>query len=51
MVSDAGFAVFYDDFYPKHLWGKNLTTFFDEMHRKRAGSALPWYRRITKTEN
>ena len=31
-----GFAVFYDDFYPEQLWGKNLTTFFDEIFRKRA---------------
>lgn len=35
-VREAGFAVFYDDFYPEQLWGKNLTTFFDEIFRKRA---------------
>lgn len=32
----AGIAVFYDDFYPEHLWGKNLTAFLDEIYRKRA---------------
>lgn len=32
----AGFSVFYDDFYPDQLWGKNLTSFFDEVFRKRA---------------
>lgn len=32
----AGFAVFYDNFYPEHLWGKNLTAFLDEIYRKRA---------------
>jgi hypothetical protein len=25
-VRSAGFAVFYDDFYPEELWGKNLAT-------------------------
>jgi hypothetical protein len=32
----AGITVFYDNFYPEHLWGKNLTTFLDEIYRKRA---------------
>ena len=32
----AGFAVFYDNFYPEHLWGKDLTAFLDEIYRKRA---------------
>ena len=32
----AGIAVFYDNFYPEHLWGKNLTAFLDEIYRKRA---------------
>jgi hypothetical protein len=32
----AGIAVFYDDFYPEQLWGKNLTAFLDEIYRKRA---------------
>jgi hypothetical protein len=35
-IRDAGYAVFYDNFYPEHLWGKNLATFFDEIFRKRA---------------
>jgi hypothetical protein len=35
-VRSAGFAVFYDDFYPEELWGKNLATFFDEIFRKRS---------------
>jgi hypothetical protein len=36
ILRDAGYAVFYDDFYPEQLWGKNLTVFFDEIFRKRA---------------
>jgi hypothetical protein len=32
----AGFVVFYDDFYPEQLWGKDLVTFFDEIFRKRS---------------
>ena len=36
MVKDSGFSVFYDDFYPEYLWGKNLTDTFDEIFRKRA---------------
>jgi hypothetical protein len=32
----AGFSIFYDNYYPEHLWGKNLTVFFDEIFRKRA---------------
>jgi hypothetical protein len=32
----AGISVFYDNFYPEHLWGKNLTTFLDEIYRTRA---------------
>jgi hypothetical protein len=35
-VRGAGFAVFYDDFYPEQLWGKNLTVFFDQIFRKKA---------------
>jgi hypothetical protein len=35
-LRDAGYAVFYDDFYPEQLWGKNLTAFFDDIFRKRA---------------
>ncbi|MCI0603414.1 TIR domain-containing protein [bacterium] len=36
MLRDAGFAVFYDDFYTEYLWGKNLFDTFDEIFRKRA---------------
>jgi hypothetical protein len=32
----AGIAVFYDNFYPEHLWGKNLQVFFDEIYRKKS---------------
>jgi hypothetical protein len=35
-VRGAGYAVFYDDFYPEQLWGKNLGVFFDEIFRKKA---------------
>jgi TIR domain len=35
-LRDAGFAVFYDDFYPEQLWGRNLTAFFDDIFRKKA---------------
>jgi hypothetical protein len=36
ILQAAGIAVFYDNFYPEHLWGKNLTAFLDEIYRKRA---------------
>jgi hypothetical protein len=32
----AGFAVFYYEFYPEYLWGKNLAITFDEIFRKRS---------------
>jgi hypothetical protein len=35
-VRNAGFEVFYDDFYPAQLWGKNLYDFFHEIYSKRA---------------
>jgi hypothetical protein len=35
-LRNAGFSVFYDNFYPEHLWGKNLTAFLDEVYRKKA---------------
>jgi hypothetical protein len=35
-VREAGFNVFYDDFYPAQLWGKNLYDFFHEIYSKRA---------------
>lgn len=30
----SGFRVFYDDFYPEQLWGKDLVAFFDRIYRK-----------------
>jgi len=36
LVKDAGFRVFYDNFYPEQLWGKDLVVFFDEIYRKRS---------------
>jgi hypothetical protein len=36
VLQAAGIVVFYDNFYPEHLWGKNLTAFLDEIYRKRA---------------
>lgn len=36
ILKDAGFSVFYDEFYPEYLWGKNLVDTFDEIFRKRA---------------
>lgn len=36
IVRDAGYAVFYDNFYEEHLWGKDLYVFFDEIYRKRS---------------
>jgi hypothetical protein len=36
ILTAAGFSVFYDDFYPEFLWGKNLVDTFDEIYRKRA---------------
>jgi len=33
-VSESGFNVFYDDFYPEQLWGKDLASFFDRVYRK-----------------
>lgn len=30
----AGYKVFYDDFYPEQLWGKDLVAFFDRVYRK-----------------
>ena len=36
ILQSAGFAVFYDNFYPEHLWGKDLVAFLDEIYRKRA---------------
>ena len=36
LVRDAGYSVFYDEFYPELLWGKDLTIFFDDVYRKRS---------------
>ncbi|MBI5284965.1 MAG: TIR domain-containing protein [Chloroflexi bacterium] len=36
VVRDAGFEVFYDDFYKATLWGKDLPVLFDEIYRKRS---------------
>lgn len=36
IARDAGFHVFYDNFYPAQLWGKDLPVFFDEIYRKRS---------------
>lgn len=36
IVRDVGFRVFYDDFYPDQLWGKDLIVFFDDIYRKQA---------------
>jgi hypothetical protein len=36
ILREAGYAVFYDDFFPEQLWGKNLAIFFDEIFRKKA---------------
>jgi hypothetical protein len=31
-----GYSVFYDDFYPEDLWGKDLTATFDKIYRKQS---------------
>lgn len=36
LVREAGFDVFYDDFYPEQLWGRDLIVLFDEIYRKRS---------------
>ena len=36
LMREAGFVVFYDNYYPEQLWGKDLVRFFDEIYRKRA---------------
>lgn len=33
-VRDAGFTVFYDNFYPEQLWGQDLAARFDRIYRK-----------------
>ena len=39
-VRDAGLAVFYDDFFPEALWGKDLAVFFDNVFRKESRFCL-----------
>lgn len=34
LVRNAGFKVFYDNFYPEQLWGKDLVALFDRIYRK-----------------
>ena len=36
LARNAGFSVFFDEFFPEFLWGKNLYVTFDEIFRKRA---------------
>lgn len=36
IVRSAGFNVFYDDFYPEQLWGKDLSAHFDNIYRKQS---------------
>ena len=33
-VRASGYSVFFDDFYPEQLWGKDLIVFFDNVYRK-----------------
>jgi hypothetical protein len=40
LVRGAGFEVFYDDFYPEKLWGKDLAVVFDDVFRKRSRFCL-----------
>ena len=44
-VREAGFQVFYDDYYPEKLWDQNLVVLFDEVHRRKVlllrGSRFP----------
>lgn len=35
-VRDAGFDVFYDNFYPEQLWGEDLAALFDRIYRREA---------------
>ncbi len=36
LIKEAGFSVFYDDYYQESLWGKDLVVIFDEIYRKRS---------------
>lgn len=35
-VKEYGFNPFYDDFYPEHLWGRDLIVFFDEIYSEKS---------------
>lgn len=35
-IKKGGFTVFYDEFYPEELWGKDLVEFFHEIYSKRS---------------
>jgi hypothetical protein len=49
-IQAAGFAVFYDNFYPEHLWGKDLSAFLDEIYRKRAKHCVVFVSTAPKPE-
>lgn len=36
LIKDAGFSVFYDDYYPEDLWGKDLPTFFRDIYENKS---------------
>lgn len=36
LARGAGISVFYDNFFPEKLWGKNLPVFFEEVFREKA---------------
>lgn len=36
ILQNAGYVVFYDNFYPEDLWGKDLVSTFDRIYRKQS---------------
>jgi len=42
LVRDAGYKVFYDNFYADHLWGQDLPTFFEQIYHKKALYCVPF---------
>jgi hypothetical protein len=40
ILREQGFSVFYDQFHPEYLWGKNLVDAFDEIYRKKSKFCL-----------
>lgn len=42
LVRDAGYNVFYDDFYPEQLWGKDLVVFFDDIYQRKSRYCVPF---------